>query len=153
MVLKWSGGGVKTMRFRVALFLSAGLLFCMASLAYGSGYVYAGLLTDAKMVADNTGKADWVVIDCRDGKAYAAGHIPGAITLGDACGKILRDATHREKKTGELEKLLGDAGVSMDKHVVVYADAGLITSTSVAFWIFEHLGHDKVHFLNGGIEA
>jgi thiosulfate/3-mercaptopyruvate sulfurtransferase len=153
MVLKGSGGGVRTMGFFVALFLSAGILFCMAGFADGADYVNAGLLADVKMVSDNAGKADWVVIDCRDGHAYAAGHIPGAITLGDACGKVLRDATHREKKTGELEKLLGEAGVSMDKHVVVYADAKLITSTSVAFWILEHLGHDKVHFLNGGIEA
>jgi thiosulfate/3-mercaptopyruvate sulfurtransferase len=36
---------------------------------------------------------------------------------------------------------------------VLYADAHLITSASVAFWIFEYLGHDKVRFLNGGIEA
>jgi thiosulfate/3-mercaptopyruvate sulfurtransferase len=134
------------------LFLVVGALF-VGSLAYSAEYANPGLLADVKMVADNMGKRDWVVIDCRDEKAYAAGHIPGAITLGGACGKVLRDATLREKKTEDLEKLLGNAGVSLGKHVVLYADARLITSTTVAFWIFEHLGHDKVHFLNGGLEA
>jgi thiosulfate/3-mercaptopyruvate sulfurtransferase len=40
----------------------------------------------------------------------------------------------------------------MDKPVVVYADARLITGASVAFWILEYLGHQDVRFLNGGIE-
>ncbi len=134
-----------------ALFLVISLWLIGA--AYGAEYANPDLLADVKMVSDNAGKPDWVVIDCRDEHAYAGGHIPGAINLGGACGKVLRDATFREKKTSDLEKMLGSAGVSMDKHVVLYADAKLITSATVAFWIFEQLGHDKVHLLNGGIEA
>jgi thiosulfate/3-mercaptopyruvate sulfurtransferase len=91
------------------------------------------------------------VIDCRDEKAYAAGHIPGAISLG-GIAKVMRDTTLRARKAEDLEKLLGDSGVSMDKPVVVYADAKLITGASVAFWILEYLGHSDVRFLNGGIE-
>lgn len=49
--------------------------------------------------------------------------------------------------------MLGDAGISNDKTVVVYADAKRITSASVGFWILEWLGHKDVRFLNGGIEA
>jgi thiosulfate/3-mercaptopyruvate sulfurtransferase len=142
---------MKTQRVAVVFFIA--LLVCAAASAPAAEYANPQLLADVKMVVDNMGKPDWVIIDCRDEKAYAAGHIPGAINLGGACGKVLRDATHRERKTEELEKLLGNAGVSMERHVVLYADAKLITSTSVAFWILEHLGHDKVHFLNGGIEA
>jgi thiosulfate/3-mercaptopyruvate sulfurtransferase len=81
------------------------------------------------------------------------GHIPGAVNLGGECAKVLRDTTLRVKKVEDLEKILGNVGVSMDKNVVVYADAKLMTSSTVGFWILEYLGHDKVRFLNGGIEA
>jgi thiosulfate/3-mercaptopyruvate sulfurtransferase len=142
----------RKMRNAAMLVLIISVLF-IGTFASGAEYANPDLLADVKMVADNIGKPDWVAIDCRDEHAYAGGHIPGAINLGGACGKVLRDATLRARKTEDLEKILGNAGVSMDKHVVVYADAKLITSASVAFWILEQLGHDKVHFLNGGIEA
>jgi len=134
---------------RSFLILFAVLLF-IAPQAYSAEYANPQLLVSPADVEKNKGK--WVVIDCRDEKAYAAGHIPGAINLGGACGKVLRDTTVRVKKTGALEKLLGAAGVSMDKPVVVYADTAGITSATVAFWVLEYLGHDKVYFLNGGIE-
>lgn len=149
MVMRGMVGGIQN---AAALFFVVALL-CGGSPAGGAEYANPGLLAEVSAVAENAAKPDWVIIDCRDDKAYAAGHIPGAITLGGACGKVLRDATYREKKTEALEELLGNAGVSMEKQVVLYADAKLITSTSVAFWILEHLGHDKVHVLNGGIEA
>jgi len=129
------------------------VFFITVNCAYSAQYANPALLADVTMVADNMGKGDWVVVDCRDEKAYAAGHIPGAISLGGACGKVLRDPTFRVKKTEDLEKMLGNAGLSMDTHVILYADAKLITSASVAFWILEYLGHEKVHFFNGGVEA
>jgi thiosulfate/3-mercaptopyruvate sulfurtransferase len=139
---------MRGVRLFIALFVV--MVFAVPS-AYSAEYENPKLLATPADVEKNMGT--WIIIDCRDEKAYADGHIPGAVTLGGACGKVLRDATHREKKTADLEKMLGDAGVSMEKHVVLYSDAKLITSTSVAFWILEHLGHDKVHVLNGGIEA
>jgi len=140
--------GVKT---ALLVFVAAFLAFATA--AWGAEYANPQLLANPKLVADNAGKPDWVILDCRDEKHYAAGHIPGAVNLGEACGKVLRDTTLRIKKPADLEKMMGEAGVSMDKDVVVYADAKLITSASVAFWALEYLGHNKVHFLNGGIEA
>lgn len=139
---------------RLSLIFSIVIVTLIAGVsAYCADYANPGLLADVDMVAGGLGKPDFVVIDCRDEKSFAAGHIPGAISLGGACGKVLRDATFRARKTSDLEKLLGEAGVSMDKHVVVYADAKLITSASVAFWVLEYLGHRHVHLLNGGIEA
>ncbi|MDP2277319.1 MAG: rhodanese-like domain-containing protein, partial [Nitrospirota bacterium] len=138
---------VKGFKLFVALFVA--LLFVVPS-AYSADYANPQLLVAPADVEKNSDK--WIILDCRDEKAYAAGHIPGAISLGGACAKVLRDPTARVKKTADLEKMLGEAGVSMDKPVVVYADAKLITSASIAFWILEYLGHDKVRFLNGGIE-
>lgn len=122
----------------------------VSSYSYAAEYANPQLLVTPADIEKNAGK--WTVIDCRDDKAYAAGHIPGAINLGGACGKVLRDTSLRVKKTGDIEKLLGEAGVSMDKPVVVYADAKLVTGATVAFWALEYLGHNDVRFLNGGIE-
>lgn len=130
--------------FLIVIFLLTG------ALAYGAEYANPQLLVTPADIEKNAGK--WTVIDCRDDKTYAAGHIPGAINLEGACGKVLRDTTLRMKKTADLEKLLGEAGVSMDKPVVIYADAKLITGATVAFWILEYLGHDNVRLLHGGIE-
>jgi thiosulfate/3-mercaptopyruvate sulfurtransferase len=137
-------------RKTISVILFMPILLLMSSLAHTAECANPHLLVTPADIEKNAG--NWVVLDCRDGKAYAAGHLPGAITLGDACGKILRDATIRVKSVEALEKMLGNSGVSMDKPVVVYADAQLITGTTVAFWVLEYLGHDKVYFLNGGIE-
>ena len=135
-------------RFTTAVLIVFSLFISVS--VFAAEYANPQLLVSPADIEKNKDK--WVVIDCRDDKAYQAGHIPGAINLGGACGKVLRDTTSRIKKTGALEKLLGAAGVSMDTPVVVYADAAGITSATVAFWALEYLGHEKVSFLNGGIE-
>ncbi len=148
------------------------MLFVVPS-AYSADYANPQLLVAPADIEKNTGK--WVVIDCRDkeattdkktgetSKGYTDGHIPGAITLGGDCGKVLRtketatvfadpaDPKKYDKK--KYEEMLGNAGISNDKTTVVYADAKRITGASVGFWILEWLGHKDVRFLNGGIEA
>ena len=59
----------------------AALVLAMSGLAY-AGWANPELLLDAKDVKKNIDKSDWVVLDCRDLKDYAKGHIPGAISLG-----------------------------------------------------------------------
>ncbi len=120
-------------------------------------------LATADETEKNLGK--WIVIDCRDAKTtldqttgeplkgYCHGHIPKAISLGSKCTQMLRDEKSRVKKKDELEKILGNAGISNDKTVVVYSDAKRITYATVVFWIFEYLGHPDVRFLDGGIGA
>lgn len=144
------------------LFVIVALLFVGAT-GYGAEYANPQLLATQADVEKNMGK--WVVVDCRDPqttidkktkeplKGYADGHIPGAINLGGDCAKILRDEKSRVKPADEIEKILGDAGISNNKTVVVYADTKRITHASVGFWIMEYMGHKDVRFLNGGIEA
>lgn len=113
------------------------------------------LLATAETVKQNSGKPDWVVVDCRGLGDYAKGHIPGAISLGNSCSKALRDSTSRAfRDISKYEKLLGKVGIGNDTHVILYyGDMKTITSATVGFWILEYLGHDKVHVLNGGLDA
>jgi thiosulfate/3-mercaptopyruvate sulfurtransferase len=113
------------------------------------GWANPDLLMNPDDVEKIAAKPDWVILDCRGKEAYGKEHIPGAIVLD--CRKDLRDGTERVLKPAQLEKILGGAGISNDKHVVVYGDAKDIVHASVGFWILEYMGHDKTHFLDGGL--
>lgn len=134
-----------------ALFLP----FAGAGMASAAGWANPDLLATPDTVKQNIDKADWVVVDCRDLGDYAEGHIPGAISLGNSCGKALRDSTSRAfRDISKYENLLGKVGIGNDTHVILYyGDMGTITDATVGFWILEYLGHDKVHVLNGGLDA
>ena len=116
-----------------------------------------GLLVTAEQVEQNIAKPDWVVVDCRKLEDYAKGHIPGAISFGKNCKEALRDATSRVfTSASKYDSLVGKAGIGNNTHVVFYGEikSKTLDDASVAFWIFEYLGHtDKTHVLNGGLEA
>jgi len=133
------------MALRRVLFMVLVGIFVLTSV------VYADILMTPDNVEKIMGKPDWVILDCRPKKKYEEGHIPGAITLGDSCRVKLRDGTQRVLPPAKLEKILGEAGISNEKHVVVYSDADIVHAT-VGYWILEYLGHEgKVHLLDGGI--
>jgi thiosulfate/3-mercaptopyruvate sulfurtransferase len=113
------------------------------------------LLLSVEDLQKNSDKSDWVVVDCRDLKDYIKGHIPGAISFGNRCKKALRDNTSRVfRDTGKYDTLFSKVGISNNDHVVFYyGDMKTLTDATVGFWIMEYLGHDKVHVLNGGLDA
>lgn len=146
---------------RKPVFRSLGVAFALllpfvgVGMAPAAEWVNPELLVSPETVKENIGKADWVVVDCRDLKDYAKGHIPDAISLGNRCDKALRDSTSRVfRDIAKYEKLLGKVGIGNDTHVIVYyGNMSTITRATVAFWVLEYLGHDKVHVLNGGLDA
>ncbi|MDX1764076.1 MAG: rhodanese-like domain-containing protein [bacterium] len=139
----------------LVVWVATALLLSITGATYAGEWANPDLLVDADTVKANIDKADWVVVDCRDLKDYAKGHIPGAISFGNRCKKVLRDPTSRVlQDTSKYEKLLGKAGIGNDTHVVFYYDGlGTLTDATVGFWVMEYLGHDKAHVLNGGLEA
>jgi thiosulfate/3-mercaptopyruvate sulfurtransferase len=130
-------------------------LISWVGIASASKWENPGLLVTPEVVKKNINKPDWVVVDCRDLKDYAKGHIPGAISLGKRCKKALRDPTARVfRDTTKYEKLFGKVGIGNGTHAVFYhGDVKTLTDATVGFWIMEYLGHDKVHVLNGGLDA
>lgn len=148
-------GGV-IMRKRLSFVLVAVLfLIASAGLSYAAQWANPDLLISAKQLKEKAGAADWVILDCRDLKDYAKGHIPGAISLGKQCKKGLRDATSRMfSDASKYEKLFSKVGIGNDSHVVIYGEhekTDTMKDVTVTFWILEYLGHDKAHVLNGGI--
>ena len=71
------------------------VLFCIVSIfmltltgaSYAAQWANPGLLVTPETVKANAEKPDWVVVDCRDIKYYAKGHIPGAVSFGKECKK------------------------------------------------------------------
>jgi len=130
-------------------------LFVFAGTVHAEQWANPDLLVDAETVKANIDKPDWVIVDARDLKDYVKGHIPGAISLGKRGKKAFRDPTSRVfTDVSKYETLLGKVGIGNDTHVVFYFD-GLKTihDATVGFWVLEYLGHDKVHVLNGGLDA
>jgi len=141
---------------KLRILIVAGVyLLLVAGAAVAAEWANPDLLVTPEQVEQNINKPDWVVIDARDLKDYAKGHIPGAISLGKRVKKALRDSTARVySDISKYEKLLGKAGIDNNTHVVFYhGDEKTLTDATVGFWVMEYLGHDKVHFMDGGLEA
>ena len=84
-------------------------------------WAQAGDIVDTAYV-QNALKNGAIVWDVRDADAYQAGHIPGAVNVGDI-GRVLRDP-HREDwlPDAQVEKVLGNAGIDIaNKEVIVYS--------------------------------
>jgi thiosulfate/3-mercaptopyruvate sulfurtransferase len=144
------------MKNKMRILIIAGVYLLLATgLSFAAEWANPELLVTPEQVKENIDKSDWVVIDARDLKDYAKGHIPGAISLGKRVKKALRDPSARVfSDVSKYEKLFGKAGIDNNTHVVFYhGDIKTLTDASVGFWVMEYLGHDKVHFMDGGLEA
>ncbi len=102
-----------------------------------------------------------LVIDVRKPEAYAAGHIPGAISLpGDAwrtpsCRPGAGDSQYIFRTEdgapdiARYESLLGTAGVSRDHRIVIVGEHAGKADGSTPAMILHWLGHRDVVFLDG----
>ena len=65
-----------------------------------------------------------IVWDVRDEKSFLEGHIPGAINFGDA-GTVLRDPNKEDYiATEKIQKIFNDAGLNINRDIVVYGARG-----------------------------
>lgn len=98
---------------------------------------------------DNTNQA---IIDVRSATEYAAGHIRNAVNLPPGTFDKGTAAIDMDLKSpAEIAAVLGAAGVSSSKKIVVYgknvdANAGRV------FWLLEYSGARDVHVLDGGYD-
>ncbi len=104
---------------------------------------------------------DLVILDVRAGAAYAEGHLPNAINLAGGkfrTGKanpgegdsqyVFRDGDG-QPDVARYEQLLGDAGITIDKTVVVYGNHGGKGDGSLPAMLLDWLGQERVLFLDG----
>jgi thiosulfate/3-mercaptopyruvate sulfurtransferase len=112
----------------------------------------AFLVEPETLLATFTG-LNGLIIDARSAEAYAAGHIPGAISV--STYDYFVPNTKPEGMgafASQAAALYGAAGISLDTPLVVYDDD---TGVRVAreCWLLEYLGHRNVRLLHGGLNA
>ncbi len=90
-------------------------------------------------VASKVGDTNAVIIDGRNGDAYADGHIPGAQTL--PASSLLTPAATLQSEPVLLE-LLNTAGVSPDREVVSYCGSGVAAANN--YLALRNLGYQNV---------
>ena len=115
-------------------------------------YVNPDLLVSVDWLSATLGDPSLRVIDMSPVGIYAAGHIPGAISL-EWQRLALADTAEPsvEAWRGELQAVLGEVGVAPAHTVVIYDEGSLFSAR--LFWVLEQLGHPRVKVLDGGLPA
>ena len=94
-----------------------------------------------------------VIVDAREGDAYAAGHLPGAVSLPVKAVRGTRNGVADELlPSAELAKRAGALGLDADTEIVVHAGPKLQDATQVLLALVT-LGHRRVAVLEGGFGA
>lgn len=112
-------------------------------------YAHPEVLVETSWVRENLKKPGIKLVEVDvDLKAYDAGHIPGAV--GFNWQTQLQDQVRRDIPTREqLEKLLGEAGISPTDTIILYGDNNNWFA-AYAFWILKYYGHADIRLINGG---
>lgn len=137
--------GVNTVRQAVQKVLAGffcGVLPC---------FVWAQPIVDHSHVQEAI-KRGVQVWDVRDARDYAKGHLPGAVTIGDAAA-ALRDGNSEDfLATARIESILGAAGIDPLRETVVYGSRG---SWNPYFgrYALRYFGGSKVSVFHDGIEG
>ena len=114
-------------------------------------------LASAQPIVDHTQFQEAVkrgaqVWDVRDARDYSKGHLPGALTIGDAAS-VLRDPNSEDFiATSRIEALLGAAGINPDRETVVYGSRGT-WNPYFGRYTLRYFGGTKVSVFHDGIEG
>ncbi|WP_296056152.1 sulfurtransferase [uncultured Amphritea sp.] len=111
------------------------------------------LVISATQLANALPDNDLLIADLSSTENYLKGHIPGAIHIDPArllCGH--GDVPNKMPEPAQISALLGEIGLTPDKHIVVYDDqmgpwAGRL------IWTLHSIGHQRCSFLNGHLPA
>ncbi len=84
---------------------------------------------------------------------YLQGHIPGAVYFDhERFSDLNSPYSIMILPEAELSAAIGNAGISNDTEVVVYA-CGMLPYAVRAWWVLRYAGHNNVRVLNGGLTA
>jgi thiosulfate/3-mercaptopyruvate sulfurtransferase len=93
-----------------------------------------------------------IIWDVRPADAFAAGHIAGAVNIGDAPRVLRDDNTEDFIATDRIEKILGTAGLDPKREIIVYGSRGSWMPYFGQYTI-RYFGGDNVRVYHEGIEG
>ena len=113
------------------------------------GYTVPDVLVDADWVEQHKDDENVKLVEVDvDTNAYDEGHIAGAVSwnwTSQLNDQIRRDIPSRD----QIEKLLGESGISNDDTVILYGDNNNWFA-AFAFWILKMYGHQDIRLMDGG---
>lgn len=114
-------------------------------------------LSQAQVIVDSVQAQEAIkrgaqIWDVRDARDYAKGHLPGALTIGDA-STVLRNPNSEDFiATTQIAALLGAAGIDPQRETVVYGARGT-WNPYFGRYSLRHFGGSKVSVFHDGIEG
>jgi thiosulfate/3-mercaptopyruvate sulfurtransferase len=133
-------GRIEMKRWLLAPFLALAAAGAMAQSIVDLDYVRQAVARGALL---------W---DARDEEAFAKGHIPGAVNLGDPTLTLRDTLTEDYLPTADIEKALGAAGIDPAREIIVYGDRGL-PSAYFAQLTLRHFGIANARVFHDGVDA
>jgi thiosulfate/3-mercaptopyruvate sulfurtransferase len=118
-----------------------------------NGYADPALLVTTQQVAAHLQDSTWRLVDVRSSEHYAAGHIPGAVSLPVAT--ITQSSNGTPGMLASIEvvrQALEERGISRESQIVIYDDFGGDRATRL-FWVLDYLGHPRMSVLQGGVDV
>lgn len=146
----------------ITLTLAANLALAKVPAALLENKTGPAIYVDLEHVEPLKATDNVVFVDIRTPDRYAAGHIPGAINIPreQIETPVVAGAIGETKSPEELQVVLSKAGLNYEDRIIVYGekDEGPLAPTSGRYAAkiyvsLNELGFDKVHVLDGGVEA
>lgn len=115
-------------------------------------YPNAGVLISASQLKPLVSReAEVRIVDVRGPEDYKNGHIPNAVNIWDReMNTWSRGIPRMRRGKGEMENLMGSAGVDNSTAVVIYGQEDNLWPSRL-FWVLKYYGHSRVKILQGGI--
>lgn len=113
-------------------------------------------LLSAQAVQAGLTAANTVIIDIRDPKSYAAGHIPGALNAPYGAWRGPASNPGELPASDKLTKLVQSLGLTPETHIIVASSGKDDTDFGAAarvYWTLKVLGLQNLSVLNGGLKA
>ena len=113
-------------------------------------------LVEPRQLLDEIKQSKVVLIDTRDDRAYAKGHLPGAVQIHDIFTYIsLPDNGGLPALFDYFSKLLAAKGIGLNDDIVFYEDTmdNGYGQSCPGWMILRYLGYQQVRVLHGGYRA
>ena len=109
-------------------------------------------IVSAKNAVKLIDKEDAVLIDAQKLNLYEKGHIEGAINISRADIVVEKPVANTLAPKEQIEKVLGNAGISKDTAVIIYDNNNNMDSARL-WWTMKVYGHENIKVVSGGLEA
>ena len=129
---------------------SMAVLLTLLAVASSRAWAQSGTVVDTDFVAE-AGTRGAIIWDVRSEEEYKKGHIPSAVNIDDPQTQLRDGKTEDYIPIPEMEKILGSAGIDLNKEVVIYGAKGL-PPAYFAQQTLRYLGAERVYVYHGGFD-